>query len=72
VSIFRGIYEALAAIPDRSTNNNDPIPSILIITRPQIDIDYPLWEQARQVWRESQSSIEEYAHEVREAGFVRV
>jgi hypothetical protein len=44
-------------------------PSILIITRPQIDIDYPLWEGAKQVWKDNQPSIEEIVSDLQKAGF---
>lgn len=62
VKIFRGMYEDLKRI-------DDAVPSILIITRPQVDIDYPLWDSAREVWKKNQPSSEELCHELQEAGF---
>ena len=45
------------------------LPSVLIITRPQIDIDYPLWDEARGVWKNNQPSVEEIEDDLRAAGF---
>lgn len=65
VGIFRGMHEGLTPA---STDAN----SILIITRPQTDIDYPLWKEAREVWRANQPSAGEFCRELTEAGFVDV
>jgi hypothetical protein len=65
-AIFQGIH--------RDTSTADPFsdPSILIITRPQVDIDYPLWKEARKVWAENQPSLQEFQSELKGAGFTRV
>lgn len=65
VSTFRGFYESIEPSPsDR--------PSLLIITRPQKDIDYPIWSDAKVVWAENQPSLEEFVSELEEAGFTDV
>jgi hypothetical protein len=64
VAIFRGMRESLVAISG--------LPSLLIMTRPQLDIDYPLWEQARQVWAKNQPSLHELVDELEQAGFSNV
>lgn len=63
--IFRGILEDL---PDKPSAD----PNILIITRPQVDIDYPLWDEAREVWAENQPSYDDIESELKEAGFSQV
>lgn len=67
VGIFRGMHQDLQV-----SSSSSSIPSILIITRPQIDIDYPLWEAARQVWKDNQPSSDELCRELQEAGFVGI
>lgn len=64
VGIFRGMYEDLTPSP----NDN----SILIVTRPQVDIDYPLWDAARTVWKKNQPSAEMFMNELQQAGFVGI
>jgi hypothetical protein len=70
VPIFRGMYNGL--IPTADSNNDNIIPSILVVTRPQIDIDYPLWDAAREVWKQNQPSVEQLMNQLRMAGFVNV
>jgi hypothetical protein len=84
VGIFRGIHQGLAQVTQQkqqhyercgastATNDNHRIPSLLIITRPQVAIDYPLWEEARQVWKINQPSVEELVHDLQEAGFTDI
>jgi hypothetical protein len=76
VGIFRGMYQGLAELQvfrEKDPNNTtNCIPSLLIVTRPQIEIDYPLWEDARQVWRDNQPSVEELVQDLHEAGFQNV
>jgi hypothetical protein len=67
IPIFRGMYHGL--IP---TSTNITIPSILLITRPQTDIDYPLWDAARDVWKQNQPSVDDFIQELHTAGFVNV
>ena len=50
-------------------DKNVKLPSLLIITRPQYNHDYPLWSEARQVWAENQPSLEAIQKELMEAGF---
>ena len=56
--IFQGMYSDLS----RSG-------SLLIITRPQVNVDYPLWDAARDVWKEHQPSSNELTGELQQAGF---
>ena len=42
---------------------------LLIVTRPQHDIDYPLWEAALEVWAENQPSETSIVNELKAAGF---
>lgn len=66
VGIFRGMREGLR----NNRKTSDTIkPSLLIITRPQIDIDYPLWDQAFSVWKENQPSVEEIEADLQQAGY---
>ena len=70
VGIFRGMHSGLAALETQNDNTIGPnIPSLLIVTRPQVEIDYPLWDEARQVWKENQPSVEELAADLQQAGF---
>lgn len=68
VSIFRGIWQGLVPMCTTSTD----VPSLLIITRPQRDIDYPLWNEARQVWAQNQPSLESLVGALNEAGFTNI
>lgn len=63
VSVFKGMYEGLAEEDD------DSMPSILIITRPQMDIDYPFWDDARKVWAHHQPCREALIRDLKKAGF---
>ncbi|KAL3910374.1 MAG: hypothetical protein SGILL_007715 [Bacillariaceae sp.] len=70
VGIFRGMHHGLATIkPTNNRSKDKPMPSILIVTRPQVEIDYPLWDKARQVWKENQPSLQELADDLQAAGF---
>jgi SAM-dependent methyltransferase len=86
-AVFRGLREGLAPLDDAESRGGDEprnadgannltatasTPSLLIITRPQRDIDYPLWEEARRVWADQQPSLEEMVRDLGEAGFARV
>ena len=62
--IFRGMCQGLRP--------SDGPPSLLLITRPQIDIDYPLWDAARKVWQENQPSLDKFVAELRDAGFTEI
>lgn len=65
VGIFRGILN------DVSKSDGD-YPTLLILTRPQVDIDYPLWPAARKVWAENQPSVDELKADIAKAGFRNV
>jgi hypothetical protein len=65
VAVLRGIREGMSS-------NSTTKPAILIITRPQRDIDYPLWNDAREVWARNQPSLEELVNDLNEAGFQNV
>jgi hypothetical protein len=69
VGILKGMYDELEA---SSGDDGITTPSILIITRPQIEIDYPFWDAARKVWKENQPSLEQLQHELQLAGFVDI
>lgn len=62
LNVFSGIFRDLPEKPS-------PDPGILIITRPHADIDYPLWEEARQVWAANQPSQGELQADLEQAGF---
>lgn len=64
IPIFKGMFQGL--LP------SDGPPSILIITRPQKDIDYPLWDEARLVWEQNQPSLDQFISELESAGFMDV
>jgi cyclopropane fatty-acyl-phospholipid synthase-like methyltransferase len=66
VDILKAIYNELQPFV------SEPSPSILILTRPQIEIDYPLWDAARQVWKENQPSLQQLTSELESAGFVDI
>ena len=61
IEIFQGMYSDLS----RSG-------SLLIITRPQVNVDYPLWDAARDVWKENQPSSQELVQELLQAGFLDI
>ena len=42
---------------------------VLIVTRPQREIDYPLWNAAYDVWAQNQPSEADLVQELREAGY---
>lgn len=70
VKIFKGIYDALETTT--ATGDSDCNAALLIVTRPQVEIDYPLWDEARQVWKENQPSASDFQKELEQAGFVNV
>jgi len=67
VSIFRGVNNSLLT-PDGVPRP----PSLLIITRPKYDIDYPLWPAARNVWANNQPHVDEIERDLLGAGFQNV
>ena len=57
--IFRGLSQRMMK----------PASSLVILTRPQTNIDYPLWDAARDVWKVNQPSHEEIENELKCASF---
>mmetsp|Transcript_11800 Transcript_11800/g.37488 ORF Transcript_11800/g.37488 Transcript_11800/m.37488 type:complete len:240 (+) Transcript_11800:135-854(+) len=47
----------------------EPGGRLLVVTRPQRGIDYPLWDAAREVWARNQPSEDEIVSNLRDAGF---
>ncbi len=47
-------------------------PALLIVTRPQLEVDYPLWPAARQVWASHQPSFDEIKLDLERAGYLSV
>lgn len=66
VAIFKGMAQGV----EKEKQSN--VPSLLIITRPQKDIDYPLWKEAREIWANNQPSAEEFTKDLIQAGFNNV
>jgi len=66
-NVFRGLRKGL-----RSRSDADTGPSVVIVTRPQLDIDYPLWSAARKVWAENQPSASDIKTDLSAAGFEEV
>lgn len=64
--VFQGVFQDVKSIHPMKD------PNILIITRPHIEIDYPLWKEARDVWRANQPSLEEIEADLKAAGFPRI
>ena len=63
LSLFKGMHDNLTHSSDHT--------SLLIITRP-VEVDYPLWDAARRVWRENQPSSDSIMDDLNRAGFVDV
>jgi len=71
IKVFRSILQGLSA-SDVADSGAKPANSILIITRPQTYIDYPLWPAAVEVWKANQPSTQKLCEDLKEAGFVDV
>ena len=72
IRIFRGMLEGFSSAPLVNKNNGETAPSLLIITRPQRDIDYPLWDAARDVWAKNQPHVDDLVNDLKVAGFQNV
>lgn len=84
VSVFRGLLDGTAPLIDsdgttgdssssNATGNHCALPpSLLIVTRPQSDIDYPLWDAARHVWASQQPALDGIVRDLEAAGYVKV
>lgn len=68
VDIFRGMLEGATTV----SSDTLKIPSLLIITRPQREIDYPLWDEAREIWAKNQPHVDELMKDLSTAGFAAV
>jgi hypothetical protein len=66
LGIFQGMYTDLEKASESAA---EKYPSVLIITRPQLEIDYPLWNEARQVWAQNQPSLLDITTDLQQAGF---
>ena len=60
--IFRGMRSGLAKLESNG-------PSLLIVTRPDRSLDYPLWPAARKVWAANQPSASDIMLDLEAAGF---
>merc|ERR1711865_141963 len=86
IGIFRGIRTGLrrnttntsttvtaaTAVDTMSDPSNTTYPALVIITRPQLDIDYPLWDAARTVWQRQQPHIETIRAELASVGYTQI
>ena len=72
VTIFKGMREGLAKNDNADDGGAIRYPHLLIMTRPQIEIDYPLWPAACDVWAANQPSHDALIQELYRAGFSRV
>lgn len=63
--IFTGMKGGTVQLPPE-------LPALLIVTRPQKDIDYPLWPAAREVWAEHQPSFDEIKADLEKAGYSKI
>ena len=75
IPILKGIYSSLLPISNQKKQTSltgQITPSILIVTRPQKDIDYPLWPEAKEVWALNQPSEEEIMNDLKKAGFEQI
>lgn len=66
VKIFSGMRQDLHRMEDNELS------SLLIITQPQYDHDYPLPAEPRQVWVDNQPSLSQIEGESKEAGFCNI
>jgi hypothetical protein len=73
VDIFTGLRNGLFS--GKATNKqskDEDSASLLIITRPQIDIDYPMWPAAKDIWAANQPSADEIEDDLHKAGFTKI
>jgi len=67
VGIFTGLRNGMLSSVEEGKEDNSP--SLLIVTRPQIDIDYPMWPAAKKVWAANQPSADDIEADLHSAGF---
>jgi len=65
VGIFTGLLNGMLSSDEEGKDNS----SLLIVTRPQIDIDYPMWPAAKKVWAANQPSADDIEADLHSAGF---
>lgn len=70
VKVLAGLRAGLARIPAKEGVPQPP--SLLIMTRPQEDIDYPMWPEAKKVWAANQPGVEDIKGDLVAAGFKNV
>lgn len=63
VAILTGLHQALRP---------DPTSRLLVTTRPQVEMDYPMWPAARAVWENNQPTAESLCRDIQAAGFHHV
>ena len=68
IATYHGIRKDLEESGDGKTAD---YPRVLIITRPQ-QVDYPMWDAAREVWASNQPSVDQLVSELEETGFKNV
>jgi len=69
VKVFSGLRAGLAKMPKKE---GAAPPALLIMTRPQDDIDYPMWPAAKKVWAANQPGVEDIKGDLVAAGFTNV
>jgi len=72
VKVLRGCREGLVAMGAKEGGGSSVAPAILIMTRPQRAIDYPMWPEALEVWAKNQPGVDDLADDLRQAGFRNV
>jgi hypothetical protein len=65
VGIFTGLLNGMLSSDEEGKDNA----SLLIVTRPQIEIDYPMWPAAKEVWAANQPSADDIESDLHSAGF---
>jgi len=70
VGIFTGLRNGMLSSDEEGKEDNSP--SLLIVTRPQIDIDYPMWPAAKKVWAANQPSADDIEADLHSAGFTDI
>lgn len=65
VGIFTGLRKGLNSSDEEGREDT----ALLIVTRPQIEIDYPMWPAAKEVWAANQPSADDIESDLHSAGF---
>ena len=74
VAIFTGLKHGffVSSSPSSSSIISRNTPSLLIVTRPKHDINYPLWPQACDVWSMNQPCTQQIVSDLQLAGYNNV